>query len=71
MKYRYIKEEVMELIPQLRIGQKVTVCYNGEIEKMYLTCTGKITQINNYWKYLVLGDVTIGYAEIEILAIPK
>lgn len=71
MKYKYIKEEVMELLPQLRIGQRVTVCYNGEIEKKYLTYTGKITQINNYWKCLVLGDVTIGYTEIDILTIPR
>ncbi len=67
---KYAKEEVLKLIEQLRIGQKITLCYQSGRKKKYLTYTGKVTKINNNLKYLVLGEITVGYAEIDILTIP-
>lgn len=68
---KYPKAEVMQLVEQLRIGQKITLCYQSGRKKNCLTYTGKVTQINNNLKYLVLGEITVGYTEIDILTIPK
>ncbi len=68
-KAKYIKEEVMQILTQLRIGQRITIGYYGTYEKEYLTHTGKVSKINNYWQNLTLGEVTFDFSEIDVITI--
>ncbi len=67
---KYVKPEVNEMLENLRIGQRITICYRCAYSKECLTHTGRVTQINNYWKLLTMDKATFDFCEIDIITIP-
>ncbi len=67
---KYVKPEVSEILSQLRIGQRITICYRCSYSKEYRIHTGRVTQINNYWKHLTMDKATFDFCEIDIITIP-
>lgn len=67
---KYVKPEVNEMLTQLHIGQRITICYRCSRSKEYSIHTGRITQLNNHRKYLAMDKSIFDYQDIDIVAIP-
>lgn len=63
-----MNQQVQNTLAELRRGQQVTVIYDGRFEQQQLRVTGKVVNVDHFWKTLQINKIGIDFSEIlEIL----
>lgn len=60
-----MNEQVKNTLAVLHRGQQVTVIYDGKFEQKRLCVTGKVVNIDTFWKTLQINKIGIDFSEIH------
>lgn len=60
-----MNQQVKSTLAAMRIGQQVTVIYDGKFEHQRLRVTGKVVTVDHFWKTLQVNKVGIDFSEIH------
>ena len=63
-----MNQQLENTLATLHRGQQVTVIYDGRFEQQQLRVTGKVVNVDHFWKTLQINKIGIDFSEIlEIL----
>lgn len=64
-----MNQQVKNTLAELHRGQQVTVIYDGRFEQQQLRVTGKVVNIDHFWKTLQINQIGIDFSEIHDIQI--
>ena len=59
-----MNEQIKSTLAALNRGQQVTVVYDGKFEQKRLHVTGKVVNVDPFWKTLQINNIGIDFSEI-------
>ena len=60
-----MNQQTENILAALHRGQQVTVIYDGRFEQQRLRITGKVGNVDHYWKTLEINKIGIDFSEIQ------